>query len=813
MSLALSVFIGLVLLVGTLSVRSQSEATKPPRFASDAQCLASVLNKLMSWLEQFREQYRNVPSSTGAFLLWLVVAAKALNIMPTLGGDTTMDGKAVKIPKPYLPFVRFNRRTGELVLGNAKLELRIVTRNGINPCFLFDRRTGRKYADTDYCYGTPDAPRPKLVAPPKIVKAHNNPLQRVSKKPPKGSHCEPFVEVTLIGQQGNLRLEHRFRVLPDSLEEQLKVTNKGNEAVYLRDKVFGFCKTLFDGKAWLPEMQDCRFVAIPYRREPETGAFQDFSVSQLVQRKGWFYVTNYPGIAGMQRFDDPAFGSEGWSWVDEDGDHAFVIAKHNNEAMEWSLLTPMRQGRKMVLCFGGAGFWKLGDPEPAVQLQPNESFTFGITRYIPCHGGWKGAFYEFRRWMESLGHRVPKDYNPPIHWNELYDNPLWWGPDTPERRQQFYRREHMEEEAQKASELGCEALYLDPGWDTSFGSSVWADERLGKQREFVRMIKERYGLKLALHTPLAGWCDVNAYPMEARRKSKDGQVLPSLCSAAPSYLQTKAERLLKLCEDGAEFLMFDGSAFTGECYDEKHGHSLPLTRHEHCLAYLNLTQTVKRKYPKVLIELHDPIVAGVTVRYAPTYFLHSLPHSFDELWGYEFMWDPMEDLRSGRALSLYYINLAYSIPIYLHIDLRKDNENAVMFWWYASTCRHLGVGGKHPDQKVWEAHKQAMRIYRQFKRFYTQGEFYGIDETVHAHVLPNPKPKTRNIIAVLNIFNLATTEVEREIRFKPSDIGLPNNLRLHCIGVPYHQQEDGGVILWVRLPALGHQLVEVQASR
>ncbi|GBC99144.1 hypothetical protein HRbin17_01665 [bacterium HR17] len=381
-----------------------------------------------------------------------------------------------------------------------------------------------------------------------------------------------------------------------------------------------------------------------------------------------------------------------------------------------------------------------------------------------------------------------------------------------ERRQQFYRREHMEEEAKKAAELGYKALYLDSGWDTSLASSIWADDRLGKQKDFVKMLKERYGLSLALHTPLAGWCDVNAYPIEARRKSKDGQVLPSLCSAAPAYLQTKAKRLLKLCEDGAVFLMFDGSAFTGECYYATHGHSLPLTRHEHCLVYLKLTQIVKCKFPKVLIELHAPIVAGVTVRYAPTYFLHSLPHSFDELWGYEFMWDPMDDLLSGRALSLYYVRLAYDIPIYLHIDLCKDNEHALIFWWYASTCQHLGVGGKHPAPKVWEAHKKAMRTYRRIKRFYTQGKLYELDETVHAHVLRDRKLKTRNSIAVLSIFKLATTEVEREIRFKPSDIGLPDNLRLHCIGVPYHQK-GSEVTLWVRLPALGHQLVEVLVSR
>lgn len=730
-------------------------------------------------------------------------------------------------PPSPIPFARFNRSTGELVLGNVALELCISTKNGINPNLLLDRRTGRRCADTDYCYGTPDATLPKLIELPKIVR-----------------HKNGSTKVTLIGQQDDLRIEHRFRVMEKALEEQLRITNTGDEVVPFGDKAFGFAKTLFDGKSWFSDLKGCRFVAIPYRREPETGAFQDFSVDEIVWRSGWFHVVNYPGIGfPIQRFQASSFGSEAWAWVDADGDHVLVIAKYSNlwhehpareesigkipptGAMEWSLLEPMwvagtgglgsGTGQKMVLRFGGADIWKLGDPEVPSELKPGESFTFGVTRYIPCRGGWKGAFYAFRDWMESLGHKPPKDYNPPVHWNELYDNPLWWGADTPERRKQFYRREHMEEEAQKAAELGCEALYLDPGWDTSFASSVWADDRLGKQDEFVRMLKECYGLQLSLHTPLAGWCDVNAYPIEARRKSRDGQVLQSLCSASSAYLKTKAERLLKLCEDGASFLMFDGSAFTGECYDETHGHSVPLTRHEHCLAYLKLMQTVKRKFPKVLIELHDPIVAGVTVRYAPTYFFHALPHSFDELWGYEFMWEPMDDLLSGRAISLYYVRLAYSIPIYLHIDLRKDNENALMFWWYASTCQHLGVGGKHPDPKVWEAHKQAMRTYRRLKRFYTQGRFFGIDETVHAHVFGDRRHgrgDTGKTVAVLNIFNLAATEVEREVRFKLSDIGLPNDLHLHFDGVPY--RFDGDIVtLWVRLSGLGHRLIEVQAGK
>ena len=51
------------------------------------------------------------------------------------------------------------------------------------------------------------------------------------------------------------------------------------------------------------------------------------------------------------------------------------------------------------------------------------------------------------------------------------------------------------------------------------------------------------------------------------------------------------------------------------------------------------------------------------------------------------------DLLSGKALSLYEYNLAYDIPLYLHIHCGQDNQQMLAFWWYASTCRHLGIGG------------------------------------------------------------------------------------------------------------------------
>ncbi len=61
-----------------------------------------------------------------------------------------------------------------------------------------------------------------------------------------------------------------------------------------------------------------------------------------------------------------------------------------------------------------------------------------------------------------------------------------------------------------------------------------------------------------------------------------------------------------------------------------------------------------------------------------------------------------------------------------------------MFWWFASTIRHLGVGGKGPAP-VWEAQKKAMQAYLPLERFYTQGVFYGLDEMVHVHTLADQR--------------------------------------------------------------------------
>jgi hypothetical protein len=44
------------------------------------------------------------------------------------------------------------------------------------------------------------------------------------------------------------------------------------------------------------------------------------------------------------------------------------------------------------------------------------------------------------------------------------------------------------------------------------------------------------------------------------------------------------------------------------------------------------------------------------------------------------MWNPTDDLLSRRAVSLYCYNLAYSLPLHLHVNLKRDNESALVFW-------------------------------------------------------------------------------------------------------------------------------------
>jgi len=682
----------------------------------------------------------------------------------------------------------YDEQTGRVTLRGGGLELVVETRDGLNPCRLTDARTGRVYADSDYLW--PNDRRPVLAAPPQIVKLRRG------------------VDVVVFrARLDKLEFRHTFvaghiSAHENPLEETITITNTGDGPLDTSDFACGFARRIADARGPEPALDQTLFTAVPFRVSPGSGNTCEYTVRDLLWRQDAFTfapsawrpvpVANWP--------------SEAWVWG-EDG-AALLIGKYNTDDLEWSLLDHAwrRAGDDwhLLLRFGGAGRSKAGDPQGAAQLAPGQSFTFGTTRFTLVHGTWQDAYYAYRAQMDRRGHGLPAGYDPPVHWNELYDNPLWWTGDSAAGRAQHYTLDAMRGEAAKARELGCEALYLDPGWDTSFGSVIWATDRLGPMDEFVRRLADDYGLVLSLHTPIAPWIDPAEYPVETRLMDEQGRRLGEVCAASSVYGATVVARHLELCRNGARFLMYDGSRWpgSGACWDPAHGHSVPLKHLEHINAIVRITQQVHAVYPDVLIEQHDPMAGPSEHRYCPMYFMHDKPGAFDEHWGDEHMWFPMEDLRNRRSIAQYYYCLAYNLPVYLHFDLRHDNIHCLLFWWNASTCRHLGLGGRHADPAVWEAQQAAMRVYRAHKRFFPQGAFYGLEESVHAHTLADERT------SVLNVFNLTDADQEREIVVRPAASGLPPGAVQVDGALAEPRGED--VLLRLPVPAMGHRLVKLR---
>jgi hypothetical protein len=634
---------------------------------------------------------------------------------------------------------------------------------------------------------------------------------------------------------GGISLHHRFRISAHDpwIEEQVTISNLGPATLALPEARGGFVLPLsVDGQTVSGPLRDFKLVAVPYRREPGGSRTQyaDYSLFQVLTQcrrsrlrsevpvAHWGKVT-VPEVfgTGMIRTEFPSYASEGWLLTD--GRRGFLITKYSQEGMEWALVdrVPL-DGDRVGLRWGGFGIYE-GDPERGAWIAPQQSHAFGTTRITAFEGGIDDGFYTFRREMEARGHGCPQGFNPPVHWNELYDNKLWWLPDwgmeKPEHRRKYYSLGDMKEEAAKAQAIGCEALYLDPGWDTSFASKIWDDSRLGPLADFTAMLRRQYGLSLSLHTPLSGWCDASSYPRDFDRLDQDGKrVQSSLCGASRQYVEETLSRLTKLARGGAGFFMFDGTMFNGPCWDPAHSHRVPSGRAEHVEATDRLARLVHRDHPSVLIEMHDQVLGGTHLRYVPSYYGHgprlapqqgvSAP-GFDSVWGFELMWDPMTDLVGGHSIALYYFNLAYALPLYLHIDLRKDNAQCLMFWWNASTCRHLGIGGTHPDPSIHKAHQDAMRIYRRLETFFKAGIFYGIDEMTHAHVHPSEPA------AVINCFNLEDHPAKRSVEFAPDRVGLGAGRSYKVTGGTV-RASGNTMMIDVEIPSYGHTLLELRRA-
>ena len=574
-------------------------------------------------------------------------------------------------------------------------------------------------------------------------------------------------ELEISGVLAGLRLTQTLFLPADRpiMEERIALHNLGESPVRLESFAAGFQRRIgTDYGQILPDVCEDRLVAIPlkHRATDPTDFDLDFCLRDLIRHPGLEQRTvDRPFVFGWGYMPAMHWSSEGWAWTH--GEHTVGVYAFCQENMVFGAVGPEVHNDRLCLRHGGASMVD-GEPSALSRIQPGQTVALGVTRYETLEGDFQRAYYGFRDMLDEHGCRFPADYDPPVHWNELYDNPEWnlntpGDPPAPRMtRPLTYTKALLEQEAAKAHEYGCEALYLDPGWDTDFATFLWGEDWLGPRAQFVREMRERYGLQVSLHCPLATWLSmdgrgVDTWPAEAFQMDENGEIIEgAVCLGSSQYLDEAARRLLAHCADGVTFLMFDGNIWNGGCWNPDHGHPLPYTKEDHARANLELARRIHVEYPDVLIEMHDVVAGGSLQRYTPVYYKYGLPGSYDDNWGFELMWQPMEDIRSGRARSLYYYNLGCNVPIYLHIDLRDDNAHCVVLWWYASTCRHLGIGGTHPDPVVAQAQKLAMNTYRRLDRFFKRGAFYGLHEEAHVHVLPEEHA------CVINLFNLSAEE-------------------------------------------------------
>lgn len=250
-------------------------------------------------------------------------------------------------------------------------------------------------------------------------------------------------------------------------------------------------------------------TAPPIPRE----CFSDFSTAELLEETGWEPMMN--GALKYSRVPSRHNVSGGWAWLH--GRHALGIFKYSQECMEFSVVSKLDE---QTLRLGGACTISR-EPAALTRLGPERSVDLGVTRYETVSGGYEEAAYAFRRMLDEHDCRFPKDYNPPVHWEQLYDMSGAWS-----KRAEQYTKANLEKEAEKGRLYSCESLYLDPDWDTKLASLIWDEARLGPRKQFIDQMRSEYGLAVSLHTPLATWMSsgilmgpssLETWPAAARR--------------------------------------------------------------------------------------------------------------------------------------------------------------------------------------------------------------------------------------------------------------------------------------------------------
>ena len=448
---------------------------------------------------------------------------------------------------------------------------------------------------------------------------------------------------------------------------------------------------------------------------------------------------------------------------------------------------------------------------------PRRHASFGVSRVTAFAGDMTQGFYAFRAEMDSRGNgRASELQSAGALERALRQQALVaetdGGQDNPGQPQKDTTPSTIMKEAAKAKAIGCEALYCDPGWDTNFASKIWDDRATGHAARFRRDAEERL-------RPQA------LAPHAAFRLVQPEQLSAGMFPHAPGTATATGIALRRVeavrrgdgeapqCPGrrGRRYFMFDGTGYNAEgpCWDPAHGHPLPLTmrgarrRHQLC-SRARSTKTI----PHVSIEMHDQVMGGAPYRYVPLYYgygknaLGASPRSASTRLGLRNDVGPDGQPRRRRDASR---SITTTSPTRCRSTFTSicatDNENALVFWWNASTVRYLGIGGTHTNPKLTMSHVAAMKTYMRLKPFFTAGTFYGISETVHVHRHPTDNAAVMNCFAIGNADTL-------KFQFDPTKVGLKADKQYKFTGDDFVKNGES-YFGQVPVAADGHTLVEV----
>jgi hypothetical protein len=96
-----------------------------------------------------------------------------------------------------------------------------------------------------------------------------------------------------------------------------------------------------------------------------------------------------------------------------------------------------------------------------------------------------------------------------------------------------YTKAIVEKEAQKGRAYSCEALYLDPGWDTDFATFLWGEQWLGPRKQFIEEMKSTPDILALVKN---GRIDEDVYPLsvELLREFRSSTEFTTLVAAKMS---------------------------------------------------------------------------------------------------------------------------------------------------------------------------------------------------------------------------------------------------------------------------------------